>query len=191
MKVALFGHSYIRDLARLGFHNIKVSDDVVLDLRYFSFPGHTFADFLVDPSKFQEVIQFQPNIIVVYLGGNDIKVDVELQQVYSDCKKFYEYLRSRLPDTYIIASQIEARYGSTVNRHGSPEAAEFSRLANYFNKWLLKQSFKDRLLCIKGPNKLSNSALYRDTVHLTRQGLHKLFDIIKCVVTDTVLYRLN
>ena len=127
MKVTLFGHSYIRDLERLGFYNIKVSDDFVVDLSYFSFAGHTFADFLEDPSKFQEVIQFQPNIIVVYLGGNDIKVDIELQQVYGDCKKFYEFLRNRLPDTYIVSSQIEARYGSTVNRHGSPEAAEFSR----------------------------------------------------------------
>ena len=36
MKVALFGHSYIRDLRTLGFRDIKVSDDVSLELEYLS-----------------------------------------------------------------------------------------------------------------------------------------------------------
>lgn len=195
LKVGIFGHSYIRDLARyseqFNLNNIEVGSDT-LSLRFFSHPGSTFKTFLDHPELLEDVLEFNPRILVVYLGGNDLKTDVELKKVKDNCKNLFVYLRQALPCTYIIGSQIEPRYLSVENRHGTPAAEKFSVLANYFNCWINRQAFKDRLLCIKGPNKLSNPSLFRrDFIHLNNQGLAKLFDILKSILVDTYFYRLQ
>ena len=118
MKVAVYGHSFVRDLADLGTSHIYIKNTGV-DFKYFFYPGFSFRNFVLQPQLLDCLIPEDPDIVVVILGGNDLKVDVELCNVKIDCEQFYQLLREKVPRAYIVASQIVTRHCSSVNRHGS------------------------------------------------------------------------
>lgn len=120
-----------------------------------------------------------PDFLIIILGGNDLKVNVELSLVYEDCARFYNILREFLPDSIIIASQIENRFYKCNNRFGSPSAETFDFMRRHFNRHLKNKPFKDCLLQIQGPNRLDSEDNFRDGVHLNINGLTKYFDIIE------------
>ena len=187
MRVAIFGHSYVRDLQQLGYSHLIYSD-VCVPLNFFSFPGSGFHKFILEPSLLDELVSCKPDIVVIFLGGNDIKIDVDLNFVKRDCEQFYAILRLRLPKSTFVVSQIELRHIVSVNRHGTPAFELYRKLANNFNKWVARQKFKDKILLINGENKLSNSNFFRaDGVHLTKQGLELVFNLIHSCLSDTVL----
>lgn len=178
MRVCLFGHSYVRDLERLGNFSIYIENTLV-SFKYFSFPGFRFRNFLENPSLLDNLISERPDIVVVILGGNDISVNIELKQVKGDCKDFFNLIRSKLSSTFVIASQIEFRHICQINRHGSPSEELYKKLANHFNNWLNKQRFKDKILIVNGGNKLCDINVFkRDGVHLNFEGLRIYFDLL-------------
>lgn len=178
MKVLIFGHSYVRDLERLGHTELTIHN-ILLHFSYLSFPGARFVDFLHNPNFLDKAVSLKPDIILVILGGNDILTDVDLSEVKDNCRNFFHLLRSRLPETFVIASQIEFRHLREVNRHGSPAEDLYRKLANNFNNWLNKQKFKDKILIVNGVGKLSNASLFKlDGVHLNVHGLEVLFDLV-------------
>ena len=178
MKVLIFGHSYVRDLSQLGNRLVNVKE-LPVHFSYFSYPGFSFSDFLEKPHLLDCLIQEDPDIVVVVLGGNDLKVNVELVQVRENCENFFKLLREKVPRAYLVASQIETRHCETVNRHGSPSKELFKKLAVNFNKWLNKQTFKDKILIVNGDSKLGNCKYFKgDGVHLNSEGLKLYFDLI-------------
>ena len=188
MRISIFGHSYVRDLQRLG-HDTLTINGITAHLNFFAYPGFGFKDFLSNHRLFDNLIQGKPNIVVVLLGGNDIKVHVEVSSVKSDCEKFYRLLREKLPNVFIIASQIEFRHNPTVNRHGTPSADVYRRLAISFNKWLSRQPFKDKILLVNGENKLSDKRYFReDGVHLNIEGLKLFLSLISSCLSNTSLF---
>ena len=188
MKVSIFGHSYVRDLSRLG-HDYLIISDTTIHLDYFSYPGYGFQEFLSNPSLFDNLLQSKPDIVLVILGGNDIKVHVDLSEVKSHCEQFYKLLREKLPNSFIIASQIEVRHLNTVNRHGTPASGLCKKLVVNFNKWLCRQSFKDKILLVNGENKLYDKSYFReDGVHLNIEGLKLLFNLIVSCISVTPFF---
>ena len=181
-KLALFGHSYVRDLASLGESEIFVSG-VRFCLNYFSVPGATFSTFASNPVHIENLKIYKPDYIIVVLGGNDLKIDVELSQIYEDCSVFYKNLREICPDSVIIASQIENRFYELDNRFNSPPAKTFDYLRRHFNRFLKNKPFKDFLLQVQGPNRLDKKENYRDSVHLSHSGLRKYFAIIRSTLS--------
>ena len=93
LKVALFGHSYIRDLKSLGETNICDLGDAELSLKYFSYPGATFSTFINGQRNFDTLKVYQPHYIIVILGGNDLRVSVQLSDIYKECTEFYKILK--------------------------------------------------------------------------------------------------
>lgn len=184
MRIAIFGHSYVRDLQSLDQYQINLKNTRA-NLFYFSFPGACFKDFFCKEKRFKDIVSCAPNIVIVLLGGNDIKVTHDLNIVKEDCKTFFLLLKSILPNSKIIASQIEHRHLKYVNKHQSPKEDLYRKLANCYNRWLVRQLFKDKLLIINGFNKLSEETYFKsDGVHLNLKGLELLFDlIVKCVDT--------
>ena len=178
-------------LSHRDIERVKVSEDVSLDIEFSFVGGATFDTFLSDPSLLSNVFERPPEVLVVVLGGNDIKENVDLLKVRKGCQEFYELCRRHLPNTYIIASQIEPRYLQATNRFGTPKTSEFIKLTNYFNRWLNKQKFKDRVLCIRGPGRLCDPDLFRDKIHLNDRGLAILWDIAKKVVVDSCAIKLK
>ena len=180
MKVVLFGHSYVRDLVRLSQSVIDINSSVSLEISHSAFPGAKFSHFLENPDKLQDLFHVQPEFVVVILGGNDFDDKTPLSVVCDRARAFYHLLRSNLPKTKIYATQVECRFYKPNNRFECPETAQYKKITTYFNKFLKKLSYIDNLICILGPNRLSNRALFKaDGVHLTPEGVHKLWDIIR------------
>ena len=190
MRVALFGHSYVRDLQTyLDRNRLQLCDSrdgIFFEAETFCFPGATFSRFVEEPNLLNDLVSFCPDIVCVILGGNDLKTDYPLANVRADCKHFYELLKSRLPNCYIIAGQIESRFHRIPNRHKTPLEPVFSALANSFNCWINKQSFKDRILGLKGVSKLSKPIFYRDHTHLNTLGLARLLELVRFVIFDSI-----
>ena len=84
--------SVMSDLSRLGHNNLIISGTTI-HLNYFSYPGYGFQEFLSNPSLFDNLLQSKPDIVLVVLGGNDIKVHMDLSEVKSNCEQFYKLLR--------------------------------------------------------------------------------------------------
>ena len=186
MKVLILGHSYVRDLERLGNREITVNN-ILVHLSYLSFPGFRFVDFLQSPKLLDKAISLFPDIILVILGGNDIRTDVDLSVVKDNCRDFFALLCSKFSGSFIIASQIEFRHLKKVNRHSSPAEDLFRKLANSFNNWLNKQKFKDKILIVNGVGKLSDASLFKaDGVHLNIHGLEILFELIVSALSGPV-----
>ena len=183
LKVALFGHSYIRDLKSLGETNICDLGDAEFSLKYFSYPGATFSTFINGQRNFDALKVYQPHYIIVILGGNDLKVSVQLSDIYKECTDVYRILRETLSQAIIIASQIENRFYEPDNGFGSPAAKTFDFLRRHFNHFLKNKAFKDFLLQVQGPNRLDKKENYRDAVHLSPLGLRKYFAIIRCTLS--------
>ena len=190
MKALIIGHSYVRDLRSF----LKHESEVILptgnsvELVYSFVPGATFETFLDRPEILDNSVYLNPDIVIVILGGNDLKSDVDLSFVKDKCYHFFKILKSKFPEAILIGSQIESRFVEHEDKYarfGTPHTEEFNRLSTYFNSWLNKQKFKDRLFCIRGPNKLDNRLFYKDSVHLNEKGLEKYVELLKICLDNT------
>ena len=194
MKALIIGHSYVRDLKSFSelHHQSRIKLPEGFDLHlFFSFvPGATFETYLNHPELLDASGNINPDIVVIILGGNDLRSDVSLSVVKNNCFHFFKLIKSKFPSSFIIGTQIESRFvepGDKYERFGTPHTEAFSKLSVYYNSWLNKQKFKDRLVCIRGPNKLDNRSLYKDSVHLNQQGLRKYFNLLRNCIVDTCI----
>ena len=177
-NITFFGRSYVRDLAKLG-HKTLLIDNVQYKLEYIASPGATFQTFLREPAFFQRLQESEPDFTFVILGGNDLKMNINLQDIFDDCQVFYRMVKDYVPNSCIIASEIENRFYKPNNRWGWKEGA-FDVMRRRFNKWLQKKSFKHYLLKIQGP--LDHEENYRDGVHLGDIGMDRY-----CKILDTTI----
>ena len=69
MKLLILGHSYVRDLSKLGVSYITHERNVI-DVKYVAYPGASYDLFLRDPSKLTAALSYNPDIVVVVLAGN-------------------------------------------------------------------------------------------------------------------------
>lgn len=182
LRVAIFGHSYVRDLQSSNFR-----PPPCYTFKYFALPGATFTSVLNSPAQLNPLQRFQPHFCVVILGGNDIKAHTPISETYRLCKEFYTLLRTLLPQTRILASQIENRFYARHNKYNSPPAKTFNFLRKHFNRHLRNKDYKDNIVQLQGTNRLDSRRYYRDLVHLTRQGLRILFRYI----LNTISYASN
>ena len=186
MKVSLLGHSYVRDLSNLKVNHLDFGH-LQLNFSYFAFPGVSFSTFLDYPLCLSELVSKCPDVIVVVLGGNDFTNTSSLSDVCDNSTAFYKLLREKLPTAKIFVTQVELRFYKPNNSYNCSDALAYKKVTSYFNKFLKKSPFIDNLICILGPNRLSNRDLYKsDGVHLNDKGIQKLFDIIKRAIINLV-----
>ena len=186
MKVGVIGHSYVRDIQQLGFTNL-VYGDLKVPIKYFAFPGFGYRNFILDPSLLDSLIEYQPEVTVVFLGGNDIKENVDLNCIKSDCDQFFSILRLRLPESVFVVSHVEIRHLKETNRHGTPSTILYKRLARNFDKWLDRQPFMYKTLLVNGASKLDDPKFFKaDGIHLNREGLNLLFELLYNCLFDIV-----
>ena len=178
-KVTFIGHSYVRDLARQNFEVLL--RDTLVTPQYIAVPGGTFKTFLKNPHYFDTLRHTQPEIVVVLLGGNDIKSEAGLQKTFEECSQFYGILRESVPCSTIVASQVETRFYKPNNRFGCPTHHRFDQLRRRFNKFLERHIAHDVILEIEGY--LDDKNDYRDGVHLSHPGFMKYLGIIQLTVT--------
>ena len=95
MKIAILGHSYVRDLQQLGY-SFLIFDDFKVPIEFFSFPGFCYRNFVLNPNLLDNLVHYNPEVTVVFLGGNDIKVNVDLNTVKADCEQFFCYFEIKI-----------------------------------------------------------------------------------------------
>lgn len=187
MKVAYIGHSYVRDISKLGYQFSKFNDSKLFEIKYFSIPGSNFLTWIDWPDQLHSCVEFSPNILVIVLGGNSIVDQISDADLRHNCKVLFTILRNCLPKTILISTQVELRFLSTPNRFGTPEFALYKKRRDKFNQFLKSFKEKDFLACVAGPGRIDNPKYYRDSVHLNNLGLRKYFDLLN----RTVLYAYN
>ena len=175
LNVVVLGHSWVRDLGRL-WENASppyqvCHGDHTLTIKTYAKPGGTYSDFISDFEGFKPLLLQNPEVIVVLLGSNDIKVDVPLQAVKNQAIDLYKLIKETAPNGKLYTVEIEDRFLWQTNRHGTPDESEYRRLSRHLNRLIKKAPHKDGVLVIRG-NILSNERLYkRDKTHLNSFGL--------------------
>ena len=72
-SVLLFGHSYIRDLQNLGIKEITVDDKFTIEFNYVFKAGATINHYWNNKGLLDPIIASPPDILFVFLGGNDLR----------------------------------------------------------------------------------------------------------------------
>ena len=187
MKVVVLGHSYVRDLSRLGNERIKVGTSLEAEISYLAFPGIKFSTFIENQGLLNFVFETQPEHLVVILGGNDFDNYRSLNEVKTSAEVFYRILKNNLPNTRIYATQVETRFYTSGNHFDCPLPEVYKYVTNYFNKKLRKLPYVDNIICILGPGRLSNRDLFKaDGVHLKLAGVRKLWDIVRTFLVKKI-----
>ena len=181
MKLLILGHSYVRDLSKLGVSYITHERNVI-DVKYVAYPGASYDLFLRDPSKLTAALSYNPDIVVVVLAGNAIHRDISNYELFNKCKSFYQLLREELPNAIIISAQTELRFYNTVNAFGAPKADEYRKKRDKLNKFLNALKLKDHMLLIAGPGRLDNRRYYKDEVHLNKVGIRLYMTLLHAAV---------
>ena len=65
------------------------------------------------------MLQQNPEVIVLLLGSNDIKVHVPLQSVKNHAIDLYRRIKEVVSNSKLYTVEIEERYLKQTNRHGS------------------------------------------------------------------------
>lgn len=177
MKVALLGHSYVRDLETYSF---SLPSSPIHTFRYFWKPGSCFDYWNSKPLQLFDCISYQPEIIYIVLGGNSIVASLPLHQTKRKALCLYEYLKTTLPSTLIVQCEIEDRYLVRSNSRGTPSHSDYHKLRRRLNLYLCKAKDTDFFCNIGGPGRLDDLKYYRgDRIHLNSLGLSKYWSCIE------------
>lgn len=193
MKVLVYGNSYVRDLqSKCHWSDIMVNEQqekIEYHFRYFC--GKNYEYLLNKEGEFDIVAAIEPDVIVVVLGGNSIVNSKSNDEVRALIHDFYVKLRESLPDSIIIATQIEPRFCPPGNRHGAPEAEEFNRrrtvLNNYMNKTIKNAGLINYMVLLGSKNFLNHHQFFLDGVHLNGVGLERY----QTAILSTIRYALE
>lgn len=185
MKLLVFGHSYVRDLAKLNVNQMMIEQRSV-EIKYVSKPGASYESINKQPELLTEAITYKPDVVIIILGGNSIIRDRANYEIFRECRSFYQLLRSELPNAIVISAQVELRFYDTPNKFGAPSIELFRQKRSELNRFLNRLKLKNNVLIIAGPGRLDNESYYRDGVHLNNSGLRVYMAILKSTVCYAV-----
>ena len=150
-RVAVIGHSIVRDLASLRPDGGPVDENLSYDFKFFFKSGACFETFFAWPPELENLIARDPDLVFVILGSNSVQTDHSVKALIQNAYIFYEILRNNLrPNARIVQCQIESRFLTTTDRHGNPPKEVYRRLRNKANKALLKCPKKDHFCMVGG-----------------------------------------
>ena len=93
MRVLLLGHSYVREIEKLGHRSFK-TDGTEFSLEYLYQSGGNYDTFLNDPSLLYFAHGYDPHYIIVILAGNAICEDIKNSELYKKARDFYLLVKS-------------------------------------------------------------------------------------------------
>src|SRR5215469_1776281 len=155
MKIAIVGHSYINRMPKIFFTRATI--------RKFCYGGAHASSF-PDSDQFLDLQEFDPDIIYLQIGGNDINRHSDPEIIFQDILGLvwqWNYGRRNIP---ILVGEIEKRTkprGMTINQYDSQR--------RYLND-LLEEEFGDKFVRFSF---VMNHYLSSDGVHLTEEGSYR------------------
>ena len=186
MKLAIVGSSHPGYLADdPGLQNFLTRPwGTIVESRFLPWSGATFARFNSSPEVISSFVQgFEPDIILVILGGNSIVEGIDIEELKDQMVEFYTTLRFLVPiRTKIIYGDIFMRYKEPGNRHNSLPTLPYYHMATGLNKWVRKSARMGHLydyICHLEPLGLPIYLCKEDYVHLNDFGIAKCAEIIR------------
>lgn len=179
-RILLFGHSYIRDLQKLGNKEIDVDNKYSVEFNYIFRTGGTISHYWNNKGLLDPLIASSPDILFIFLGGNDIRTDWNIHDTISTYKNLIQYLSSKLPNVPIVCAYIEPRFALPGGYFNTPEQSVYKAYARKFNNWLQRWDVPYRKFMTWGSNRLENRELFKkDGIHLNERGLILLWDLLE------------
>lgn len=184
-KVAILGHSIVRDLNSLGSYHGIISENHTYTLQFFYISGSCFRTWLDWPQKLHNLVEWEPHLVFLVLGSNSVLSKDSVKDLIAQARTFYQVLRNSLSEVIIVQCQIELRYLDSFDCRGNPPRAIYRSLRNTANKALLKCPLKDHFCMIGGKGRLDNEELYRpDKIHFKGEGLTRF----RAIIRHTIVY---
>ena len=126
MNVAILGHSQLREFK---IEHLNLNDNVI-DVKKFWKPGARLATILSE-NIFQDLVAFQPDVIIIFLGGNDISRESKPAKLIDDYKNLIEQLRLSVSlSVGIFALEIEKRVPRNERYIDAESYRKFRRSVN-------------------------------------------------------------
>ena len=72
MKIALIGHSYVKDIFHLNRNEIVLEDNTHVSLYFTYCAGCKLSHYIHNPQLLKEAKNFNPDIVIAIIGGNNI-----------------------------------------------------------------------------------------------------------------------
>ena len=185
VKVVLLGHSYVRDLFSVFDYGIECD----CEFRFFFKPGATVRGISMNENFVRSCIEWEPHVVFLLLGGNDIRCDWDIKETFEVYKNFCAKLKERLSNLVLICSTVEPRFAIANDRHRTPSLEQYNVAAKAFNRLLKKWTVPDYRFMTWGANRLENVGLFaKDGVHLNTNGrkimLRLIYDLVIKVVAN-------
>ena len=176
-RVAFIGHSYCRDLSRLNPFSNALGSGQFFDHEFFYVPGSNVKDWSSHPKQLENVIRYEPNIIVLILGGNYLLNHVSNAEWKDKYQKLIDIIKIRIESCRIIAVEIESRFVKNHNAFNAPTEEGFNARKKTLNNWLNKNPSIHHVCMIS--HTINNKSYYhKDGVHLTKTGLSMYYGMI-------------
>ena len=170
LRVACLTHSYGRGLESVASQGGNI-DGRPLDFRFFYKSGKCFEYFIDWPSELHDLVEFNPSIVFIALGGNSIKDSIRVKHLAEKANILLKILRNNLAKAKLVVVQVERRFLKETNRFGTPPAERFRLIRNKLNKALQASPNKDFMCCIAGANRLDSEKYFcADKIHLNDLG---------------------
>ena len=191
MRVVVIGHSYVKYLERLGGWDNVV--ELLDNGDRVDFPGKDFSHFLENPTIFERVKRYNPEVVITILGGNAITNLASNNEIKVQAKDYFELKKDSCGENCLrLAVQIERRFASENNKFDVPQEYEYNQrrsvLNNYLNKTIRKGSgLIHNVINLGGDAVLNNPEHFYDGVHLKIEGLM----IYKQMLINGLVYALN
>lgn len=175
-KVAFLGSSYIARLDKFCCSDMKIPGQT----QFFGVPGLR-AD-SVPPSKIQEITVFNPDIICVLVGGNDISDTSSPSEIFKNIVNLVDVLKNVCMIYQIYVCEVLSRGKFKFSKHMTYERFEAQRTKINKKLIIMKNASIIPLRKIKYPQDYVS-----DCVHLNDGGQKKLFFALRTAILTTKL----
>lgn len=170
-KLAIFGSSHVSRLESFCDRN-GLELEVPFLVRFIG-QGGLKAGSTLSSSKMRELLEFQPDIVIVIIGGNDINDDCSPYHVFENiCMLEHAIKRAGTKNVYIC----EILHRNNFKKAPGMTEERYKTIKNVINKKLGKEFGNQciRLKDLRFPHHFAE-----DCVHLNDQGQKKLFHVIR------------
>ncbi len=134
---------------------------------------------IVDATHFADriIFPYQPKMILLRAGGNDISVGKSPEQVFEDYKAFVAKVRERLPKTKIVYCSI---FPSPSNRTKWDAFKALNTLIEKYSRYQSDLKYIETFDMVLGPGGQPRPELFApDRLHLSAEGYRLLAERVR------------
>ena len=186
VTVVIMGSSHVTALKDLRRTTSIHYDYHSVHYHFADISGATFRTYTDDPTKFDEVTDRKPDIIVTLLGGNSITKQIPQKQTRADCFKFFTRLRHHVGDhVHVLACEVFMRHLNDNWRTPSPDIYRDRR--DDVNGAISYMLGAPNVIPLAGDLQLNRSNATSDGTHLYPSGYQQILDHIDRAVVGVLL----